>query len=579
MRLYRYITIFFALCFAVGLNAQKTESPEHVAKREAIVLALDTLLLEQAVFGVDLDKIQVLIDEKCKEMKNDPELMSKVAISFGRHGNDDIAFDRFRSLKKMYPKNIDVYIDFANLLHASAIRDGEVANDVEFVKLAKAQLDSAKIAVPSSMRPYSAWLEWRAPLIATKGVKDALINEVEMWSKTFPDSMVYAKAARIFMNAKENRKFPDRYDTQTLQNLTMDYFDKAGIDNFTPNELASISQSFFFNGHLEKGSDIALRGMELGKLTFEFRRLALWNSALGAQKARYSDHPEDEQETLRERALESANWLKEYSDSLGYLDFVYSGIAYQEKFDYYDAINAFNRALATPHGALDKQNASFFQWDSLAILRNLSRCYNDMGDEMEKYQRATKLKEIAKEIESVSGAIPLNEWNRSAIVYVDMRKDTVNYNVSERLHALMVADSIYTVLYDSCQYRIDNNQVEEKNLQSFISTQRYYDYRNFYVLTEIEKLDNSFMLKAKEQAEVLTNRLEQQIDNLNEYEKDECLMNGLRYLFAFYVNKMKDYKKAVPFAEKLIRYYPNASEKEASVWHQIVDMYGGRRHR
>lgn len=574
MRHHRYITIAIALCFALGLKAQKKVSPEYVAKREATAQAIDTLLRNQAKYGFDLDKIQILVDEKCKEMNYDPTLMSKIATSFGRYGNDEIAFDRFRALKKKYPKNIDVYVDFANLLHATAEREGYVATEEPLVQLAKAQLDSAKVAVPTSMRPYSVWIWLRAPLIAAPGAEEDLEAEVEAWNKAFPDSAVYAKASRLFADAKMIEKYKDRYHAPSLRKRSLGYFEKAGIDKFSAREVAGISQNFYFTGDFEEGAKTAVLGLGMGEELLAFHHLSLWNNALSAQKALWYDQSAvDKKQEFLDHALESAQWLMNYPDSMGYKDFVYAGIAYQENKEYQKAINFFNKSLATPSGALDpsKKNRDIFQYDSLATYLNLSRCYEEIGDHE---QRIKCIKEAIRVDENPSGNDFLKNWRELGYAYGELSRDTLKYTDSERLMALMSADSIFSFL----QHNVDNGLEHSWNMPDCY-------FLNFQLSRrlEMDRIDeNRTICKTLEIAEAIYSRLEPRKSSLSE-DEIRYLVNAYRSIRNHYANngnalrgpnRNNEFKKALLFAQKMSDYPQYLSQRDRDIYSSLESICG-----
>ena len=232
MKSIRYIAIVILLLMSAQVGAQKKESVEWIAKREVTRMVLDSMIKNMNKLGVDYDKIQALVDEKCKEMKNDPELMSKIAMDFSTiGGSDDISEKRFRALKKMYPKYVEGYIDYANLLQSNGLLSNTVKTDATYIVRAKAQIDSAKIVDPQSMRPYSAWIQWRAPLVKLEGVEEELKAEIDAWHKHFPDSGAYARAASIIMGVKplvsNAYDYKNYYDAEVKMRVVEECLEKA----------------------------------------------------------------------------------------------------------------------------------------------------------------------------------------------------------------------------------------------------------------------------------------------------------------------------------------------------------------
>lgn len=609
MNIRRYVTLALALFLAVGIQAQKgakgqkskkRETAEYIAKREATILAFDSLLraqisLNASGFALTDSMMEVLADNLWKEMNYDPELLSRLALTFAKNSKDLLAPRLFANVKQRHPKYAQVYIDHANLVYQNSLLEGATTNNDSLVKRAKMLLDSAKIVDKTSDRPYVVWLQWRTPFIKMEGVEEDLKAEIESWKNNFPqDSTVYTRAARTIMDAKaEYRKnangsiaydYRDLYDAEHKMRLAEECLEKGGPQASSIGNLFELTKNYFEAHYFPRGANVAEMGIQTHKADSTFHSWSLWNNAMAARNFIVGDNDVESGKPYLEHALASAQWLKEHQ-AMEFLDYVYAGVSYQLNQNYQEAIDAYNIALIEHKGAYGPQT------DSVSIYRNLSLCYNSLQDVMDNGQRAHKLKEVALVLENINDTYPFNEWSRAATVFMNIRRDTIAYDKNQRMAALTTADSIYVVLYQECQKDIDSLQIQlkslnltqdsydklTKNLTGKQSTQRFYDYRHFQVLTFKENLDPSYFNEAKEQAELIISRMEPLYNE--SFDGTDYLASACRYLFAYYVNKAKDYKSAVPYAEKLFIYAPDASERESKVWKKIIDGYGSKKKR
>jgi len=557
----RFITFSVFLCLACVVNAQKTESIEWIAKREATRMVLDSMIKNMNKLGADLDKIQALVDEKCREMKDDPELMSKIAMDFSTLGGQDgVADERFAKLKKKYPKYIGGYVDHANLLQDNGLlKDAITKNDL-YMKRAKAQLDSAKMADPRSMRPYSAWIQWRAPLIKMDGVEEEIMAEVEAWNKQFPDSGAYARAAALVMEARplvsNVYNYKDRYDDELKMRLAEKLLEKAGSENTSLAMLTELAKNYFYAGYFQRGANVAELGLQTGKNDTVFHSWSLWNNAMAARRSIRGDKDSITGWQHLNKALASVDWLKAHPEKMEFLDYVYTGIACQEGGKYQEAIDAHEKALANYKASIGKG----FQTDKIEIYNNLFECVNHEADLM---ARIEKQKELLRQVELIDTSFQSSHLQDIAKTYESIGRNGDVYTDAERLSAYASADSIWASLQnavDAGRINLPDKYSRHSFLFSQINTRRNMD--------RIDK-ERSFMTSI-ELYEKVVNRLENQAELRDDERKS--LISSASNLAAYY-SKLNN--PVVGYYAKIwLELDPNIPEDIVKTLKKAVRKYG-----
>ena len=458
----KLILVIVLIIATVGASADKKKKkwptdPDYLARRDATIQAMDSVL---KYANTDPEPLMLFADEKCKEFDNDPVLMSGIAEGFAtRAGQIELSIQRFRELKRMHPDFLDGYYNYALTIDAKAVEvkpEGNLSRDESLCKLAKAQMDSAKVAFPNNQQPYVMWLRRCTRYIFNDAIKKEFEAEVEAYRKAFPQENVYYIAANILSDndiKMEMTNFNDnklRSDAEYERSqLALSYFGRIDINALNSDQLNNLvyyyyesTKSLYLDSEqkavfYEKGLDGARLGLSKYPENINFNRFALYHAA---ELAKY------DKEKYKEYAIQAhANGEKLMggTDNLLREDYFYTAIALQYMEDYSGAMNMYKMALEKRIPYIER----YHHCDSLTAFQNMADCYRGMGDYWQAIEQLKKMYNVRK----LKGQ-QLTGRDLTALVrlYVPIGNDTTKTQ-KERFQAFVAIDE----LYGTCQDSID----------------------------------------------------------------------------------------------------------------------------
>lgn len=553
------------------IAAQKQKDIEYIARRNATIAAMDSLLKNAQV---QRDILVKFADQKCKEFHKDPVLMSAIATSFAIYaGHEDIAVSRFQELIKSNPKNEQCYIDYANLLYSLALKQGTASIEADYVKRAKLQIDSAKVVAPKSLKPYQAWVGFRAPYVHISGVEEDVAQEIEAWNKRHPDSQAYLMAARIFMDADiskiNNEDLKKGADQQRIINMAVGYFEKAGVENMRRTEILDLARQYYQSSIyttdkvpvFEKGAAMACKGLSLSSEMSEreriitFGKYVLWN---GAQIA--SRDTTDLGRVWADSAAVMADAYCRYPSDMGWQDCFYSALAYQEKERYEESIAMYRKALASA-GIVD--NNQYFRIGAFPAMENIISCYQRLRD------YASVIDERKKMIS--------RKQEKSVLSHRDLRNLVLDYNRIVRDDKSNAQDSIlaYQGIDATCQVIIDS--IESGKYADMSDPSQYY----WLQMNAHKRLDK--LMPGQHDSQLTRNCADRVIRRLEKVsgrsEAENSRLADAYSVWANYYIGLKDMRKWAAYAQSILDVYPDylSSETARENWRKAIKQYGGRR--
>ena len=313
MKYSKYFLVILLAAIATGTFAAKKKKTwptdkAYITKRTATIQAMDSVL---KLSGYNPDPLMRYADMKCKEFDYDPELMRGIASGFATHaGYIKESSMRYQEIKRLYPDDFESYSSYAATLFDHSIKvnpDGGLTRDTAELNLAKAQIDSAKVALPGSKAPYRWWLARCTRYAYNDALIQSFRDEVEAYRKAFPDDNAdfvaanYLGDAKIEMNMAnfntlydEERQLQDylRADAEEYRRReAQKYFDKIDINTLPLDNLYQLTVFYYqstesrFMGRdgrallHEKGLEQASLGTEKFPEEKNFNRLQLWHAA------------------------------------------------------------------------------------------------------------------------------------------------------------------------------------------------------------------------------------------------------------------------------------------------------------
>lgn len=569
MRCLRIILLMMLAIVCLGISADKKKKkwptdPDYLARREATAQAMDSVL---KYADTDPEPLMIFADEKSKEFDHDPYLMSRFAEGFAlRAGQMSLSAERFREIKRLYPDYLDGYYNYALTMDAKAIEvkpEGNLSRDEELAKLAKMQIDSAKMVAPASQQPYVMWLRRCTRYIFNDAVKKEFEDEVEAFRKAFPNENVYYMAAQI-LSDKDNPMAMANFNSDKLRSdaefersqLALTYFNKIDINALSADQLNNLTYFYYESTKslyldskekatfYEKGLEGARLGLTKYPDSVNFNRLALYHAA---ELAKLASDNEDRMayasaaRTVSEKLISSsAKMLRE--------DYFYAGLALQYTEQYAEAISMYQTALERklPY------NERFHHCDSLTAYQNISDCYKEGGNRPQAILQLQRLYQVRQQH---GGQLRRSDLMALVKIYNAMGGDTLNTD-QERFDAYAKADSLYAVLQDS----IDLGTPVFDNMSK--APNGYYMYQRFSTRLRMDQIDafkDREVLTTFETAQTFVQRIES-VGAQSEAE-NEMLMRPYDYLMRRYLSE-KDYRQTLKYVERIEKISPGTYPKD-----------------
>lgn len=614
---YFLVLIMTMLSLVAQADKKKVTWPTdsaYIAQRIATITAMDSIL--KNVNGTDA--LMRFADIKCREFENDPQLMRPIASLFATSsGLIDLSVKRYQEIKKLYPNDFESYSDYAATMFDFSIKvnpNSSLTRDPNWFNLAKAQIDSAKVALPNDIRPYTWWIARCTFYSYNDSMQNFINEEVEALRKKFPQNNADYEAAKILGNKKDyplnmtnfehsyiddgEGGFVDKWFFQAearRDSLAQYYYDKADINTLTADVLTIVSNYYYESTEIKnitragrallykKGLERAALGMKKFPDNDNFKYLQLWHAA---ELARYhylvansdsvkkmgGDRKWDELDLCNSyatQALQAYENLKVPADSIDYKAVLYAAMAKQYSGKYEDAMELYRQGLNNMQYVKLKNRAPLYKaqyhdLDSLTAYQNMSDCYKSLND----YENAIVQMNAVFDLRKEHGG----QLKRTDLLDLQKLYRAIAGNEDktqqERFAAYVACDSLYAMIQDS----IDAGNKLFDNLPSgYVGM---YPYNRLGVRASMDRLsdyaerDNYLVIEMAEEIyrriEPLPEKSENETNWIGgalgtiwrDYYKKEDYRNALKYInkeVSYDSSKKERYKKTLDALAKLAR--------------------------
>lgn len=615
---YFLVLIMTMLSLVAQADKKKVTWPTdsaYIAQRIATITAMDSIL--KNVNGTDA--LMRFADIKCREFENDPQLMRPIASLFATSsGLIDLSVKRYQEIKKLYPNDFESYSDYAATMFDFSIKvnpNSSLTRDPYWFNLAKAQIDSAKVALSGDKRPYLWWITRCTFYAYNDSMQFFINNEVEDLRKKFPNNNADYDAAKILGNYRDYPMNMTNFEHEYLENgddrvdkwfyqaetkrseLAQFYYDKADINTLTSDELTMVSNFYYESTETKsvtradravlykKGLLRAALGMKKFPENDNFKYLQLWHAAELAKyhflvansdsvKKNYGEERKwDELDlcnTYATQALQAYDSLKvPVVDSIDYKAVLYAAMAKQYSGKYEDAIQLYSQALNNMQYVKLKNRAPLYKaqyhdLDSLTAYQNMSDCYKSMND----YQKAiVQLNAVFDLRKEHGGQLKRTDLLDLIKLYRPIGSDE-DKTQQERFAAYVACDSLYAMIQDSIDA---GNKLFDNIAEGFVGM---YPYNRLGIRASMDRLsdyaerDNYLVIEMAEEIyrriEPLPEKSENETNWIGgalgtiwrDYYKKEDYRNALKYInkeVSYDSSKKERYKKTLDALAKLAR--------------------------
>lgn len=358
MNLRRFLIIVFLAFVGIAssfADKKKKNTPEYEAQLAATMVAIDSIM-----DGHELNEpIEDFCDKVIKKFDKEPRLEMHIAEQFSRSKlqSHDIAYSRMEKLIKKYPKFMDGYLTYAQLLVERSVRM-QHNDSLASVSRARQVVDSCKTVLPDSIEPYMKWVR----MFLKRDFKE-VDNEAEAVYKKFPNFPVYSQVATYYF-----QQYDLETNDTTVLNRSLSYLRKQDKNSMTLRNIVLYTIILNLVHDYEPGLDLVNYGLEKFPNSRELHRYALrFNVELGKREKQKKNS--DMAKLYYGDAIAASEKLFGVVDTMKYepADYRYSGNAYQGMNQFTKAISMYRQEMATK-GESDKEY-------EIAI-KNISSCYD-----------------------------------------------------------------------------------------------------------------------------------------------------------------------------------------------------------
>ena len=522
----------------------KKDTPEYEASIKASIQAMDSVLKNSRKISNEItqDHLMKFADLQCEKFGNDPVFMDKMAEAFYLNFSDVFGAERYAALRKMHPTYIDGFISEAKLFNDLGWKDAP-AYEPSKLETAKALMDSAKIAFPTSTEPYMRWIYWQCPYryITKTGYENLSVDaELEAVTKKFPDYPASLEVARFYDNELSKKKGIDEDLAKTYIVYAADFYERTKRELMTPIDIVSFADICRQSNdtlRFAKGLDYLNYGISKQPDYPYFYRFKMW---LEGEYAFRTRKEKERSLKFQESVIETGTQFMERFDTIVKLpqDYEYLINAYMQNESYLDAIKFINDQIGT--NLLDSINYA-------SALGKIIDCHNGLG-ETEKAINAFRTFENYKKEKNI--AMTIRDFQKITTPYQKIAKDTLQ-DKEKRIMYYYSLDSIYQKMGVLSPEDIGYTEVNRLNLTR---------ERN---ILEGNNDANPIILEA-------SNRLIDAINgifaNKNEFERDEIdvyyLMTGYYWKLAYYWSQegKSGFDGAFETSEKMLNDMPYSVE-------------------
>ncbi len=419
MKNLRTILVFLAvILMGQQADAQKKGTAEYKAQIAAACAAIDTIM---ATHGLD-EPIKDFFDQVIKKYDNNVHLQVHVAEGFSRSKlqSHDIAYQRMENLIKKYPKEMEPYLTYAQLLVERSERL-ETKDSLALMKRGREIIDTCKTVLPDSIEPYMKWIR-----MFIKRDTMEVEKEAEALHQRFPQYPVYSEVARTYY-----ANFLENTSNTAPAYLALKYIRKEDLNIMS---LGTLKLYTLINSQLndnETGLDLVT--FAIGKYPddkFFYKYLLKFNAMLGDIETEKKNP--DIAKMYYTDAIAASEKYFGFKDTVKFerTDYMYTANAFKGLKRYTKAIAMYRKEMATDGIKVDAyENA----------LRNISTCYQDIAPDSSiiVYEELLAFKEKnGKAVE--------------AFDYYNLASKCTNYSTeligSEKIAMLYKADSLWMMI-------------------------------------------------------------------------------------------------------------------------------------
>lgn len=516
----------------------KKDTPEYDAQIKASIQAMDSVLKNSRKISNEItqDHLMKFADMQCEKFGNDPVFMDKMAEAFYLNFSDVYGAERYASLRKMHPTYIDGFISEAKLFNDLGWKDAP-AYDPSKLEAAKALMDSAKIAFPTSTEPYMRWIYWQCPYrwVKKTGYENLSVDaELEAVTKKFPEYPAYLNVAKMYDQELSKKAGLDKDVMISYIVYAGEFYGKANPEKFSRIDIvnyADICDQINSQESLEKGINILNYGIEREPDYPYFYRYKMY---INYKLKNW------------EQVIELGEQLFEKIDTLPILirDYECLANASVQKKDYHGALDYLKRQLALGTNDNTKQ--------ALA-LRNIIDCYNGLNM-IDSAANAYKTFEEFKKSHDMP--MTINDYQKIMVTYQSIVTDTLRAK-DERINYFYKLDTLLSKM----------GEVSPENI-GYVENTRFNLLYNRLGL-EVEDGDKIIARpEILEACERMIKAIKNMQENQAEAEKDEndtyYLMRAYFYTIQHYTNQegSTGWGKAFEYTEIIMYDMPYYSEFE-----------------
>ncbi len=590
MKYIRIILIIVLAAASIGVSADKKKKMTwptdkgYIARRTATIQAMDSVL---KFSGYNPDPLMRFADVKCQEFNNDPELMRAIASGFAFNaGYVKESAIRYQKIKSLYPDDFESYSSYAAMLFDVSITvkpDGSLSRDTSQFNLAKAQIDSAKVAFPQSKAPYLWWLGRCTRYAYNEALVTSFKEEVEAYRKAFPNDNADYAAAKI-MGSPDIEMNMDKFEDSKLKSdaeferrqLAQAFYDKIDINTLSSGDLEELAYFYYQSTEsqylgsdakatlYEKGLERSIMGIQKFPDVLNFSRFKLWH-AVELLKYNQKNREYEKRDEYATQASQAADSLFAKTDSLRREDYFYAATAYQYSNRQTEAIDLYQKAMSnnlpfTKAKLLYK--AKYHDCDSLTAYQNISDSYYSINE----YEKSVKQLNALFDLRlGHGGKLKRTDLTDLIKIYRSWGNDTAKTQ-QERFAAYVAIDSLYATIQDSIDA---HNELFDNLAEGYVGMypmQRMAIRSRMNTLSDYEDRENYQLLEIAEE-------IYRRIDPLPEKSENEISWIGsaLGTIWRDYY-KAKDYKSALKYLNLEIKYDPTKKQRYKETVDYITRM-------
>jgi tetratricopeptide (TPR) repeat protein len=431
-----FLLFLTIILMAYHPTASQGKAKELNAKMKSSLVEMDSLFKNYHLEGLYIEQVIERADEQCAKFRNNPEYMMGIAdLFFTSMDNELLCKERYSEIKKLYPKNMEVYLREASLWFQYAWKYSPDCN-VAYLQMAKEQVDSAKILFPNSAEPYMRWAYWQAPYrhVRLSGFEELSVdNELTALKEKFPDHPCYREIARYYLHDLSKRK--DNLSKDDWANCIIyaaEFYGKENRQFLTDNDIVDYADACNTTNDpelLAKALDVLNYGIQRNSRYPSFYRYKMYAQSKLADSYRRSKEVEKaKQGWLDVKETGAVLFTKFKKKAILATDYYYLALANKELKLYDQAVSYYNKQLEIEKDTTQRLSALF----------DIVNCYN----KLEQYDNAISVFSEYESLRRAAGKpIEYYYYNSAISAYIYMAIDTL-VDKEKRISCFEKADSL-----------------------------------------------------------------------------------------------------------------------------------------